>query len=95
MRRPWRDTEARCACEPAATEEFYDRWDGTLTSSRTAPMTVIWGTSDPIAVEAMADRIKLWRPATDVCKLSGVGHWPSLEAPAFITDAILHRLPSV
>ncbi len=79
----------------AERKEFYDRWVGTLTGFRTAPMTVIWGTSDPIAIEAMADRIKLWRPATDVYKLAGVGHWPSLEAPEFITDTILHRLPAI
>ena len=79
----------------AERKEFYDRWVGTLTGFRTAPMTVIWGTSDPIAIEAMADRIKLWRPETDVYKLEGIGHWPSLEASDFISDAILHRLPSI
>jgi prophage antirepressor-like protein len=51
--------------------------------------------ADPIAIEAMADSNKLWWPATDVCKLLGIGHWPSLEAPEFISVVILHRLPSV
>ena len=74
--------------------EFYDRWAGTLTGFRSAPMTVIWGTSDPVAIEAMADRVKLWRPETDLYKLEGIGHWPSIEASEFISEAILHRVPS-
>ena len=48
----------------------------------------------PVAVEPKADRVKAWRPVTDLYKLEGVGHWPSIEAPAVISDAILHRLPT-
>ena len=73
-------------------KEFYDRWVGTFTNFRSAPMTVIWGKDDPVAVEPMADRVKAWRPETDLYKLEGVGHWPSIEAPDFIAEAIIHRL---
>ena len=75
-------------------KEFYNRWVGTFTNFGSAPMTVIWGKDDPVAVEPMADRVKAWRPVTDLYKLEGVGHWPSIEAPAVISDAILHRLPT-
>ncbi len=75
-------------------KEFYDRWVGTLANFHSAPMTVIWGTDDPVAIEPMAERIKAWRPETDLYKLEGVGHWPSIEAPDFIAEAIIHRLPS-
>jgi len=75
-------------------KEFYDRWVGTLTNFRSAPMTVIWGEDDPVAVEPMAERIKAWRPYTDLYLLEGVGHWPSIEAPDVIAEAILHRLPT-
>lgn len=75
-------------------QEFYDRWVGTFTGFHSAPMTVIWGTEDPVAKVAMADRVKAWRPETDLYKLEGVGHWPSIEAPDVIAAAILHRLPS-
>ena len=47
-----------------------------------------------MAIEPMADRIKAWRPETDLYKLKGVGHWPSIEAPDVIAEAIVHRLPS-
>jgi pimeloyl-ACP methyl ester carboxylesterase len=75
-------------------KEFYDRWVGTFTGFHSAPMTVIWGLDDPVALESMADRVKAWRPETDLYKLKGIGHWPSIEAPDVIAEAILHRLPS-
>jgi len=73
-------------------KEFYDRWVGTFANFRSAPLTVIWGVDDPVAVVAMADRVKAWRPETDLYKLEGIGHWPSIEAPDYISEAILHRL---
>ena len=73
-------------------KEFYDRWVGTFTGFHSAPMTVIWGLDDPVALESMADRVKAWRPETDLYKLEGIGHWPSIEAPDYIAEAILHRL---
>jgi len=51
-------------------------------------MSVIRGISDPIAVAAMADGIKLWRLANDVYRLEGVGHWPLLGAPDLIASVI-------
>ena len=74
-------------------KEFYDRWVGTLTNFRTAPLSVYWGVQDPVAVIAMADRIKLWSPTTDVYKIQESGHWPSIEVPDIIADAIIARLP--
>lgn len=74
--------------------EYYDRWVGTLTHFHSAPMTVIWGLDDPVALVSMADRIKAWRPQTVLYKLEGVGHWPSIEAPDFIANVINHTLSS-
>ena len=74
--------------------EYYDRWVGTLTHFHSAPMTVIWGLDDPVALVPMADRIKAWRPQTMLFKLEGVGHWPSIEAPDVIAKAINYGLSS-
>ena len=74
-------------------KEFYDRWVGTFTNFRTAPLSVYWGVQDPVAVVAMADRVKLWSPTTDLYKIEESGHWPSIEVPDIISDAILARLP--
>ena len=73
--------------------EFYDRWVGTFANFRTAPLSIYWGVQDPVAVIAMADRIKLWSPTTDLYKIQSSGHWPSIEVPDIIAAAILCRLP--
>ena len=43
----------------------------------------------------MADRVKKERPYTDLYKLDDVGHWPSIEAPDRLGDAIIARLDSL
>jgi pimeloyl-ACP methyl ester carboxylesterase len=72
--------------------ENYDRWVGALTGFHSAPMSVYWGLQDPVALEPMVNRIKAWRPVTDVYKMPDVGHWPSIEVPERIGKAILDRL---
>ncbi len=76
-------------------KEELARWSRTFFTFQSAPMTLIWGIEDPIAVIAMADRVKKERPYTDLYKLQGVAHWPSIEAPDQIGDAIIARLGSV
>jgi pimeloyl-ACP methyl ester carboxylesterase len=58
-------------------------------------MTLLRGVQDPVAVIAMADRVKRERPYTDLYKYDDVGHWPSIEAPDRIGDKIIDRLDSV
>lgn len=48
------------------------------------PLTLVWGELDPIAVLPMAERMKALRPATTLVTMPGVGHWPSIEAPALL-----------
>ena len=72
--------------------ENYDRWVGTLTGFHSAPMSVYWGLQDPVALEPMVNRIKAFRPVTDVYKMPDVGHWPSIEVPDRIGKAIVDRL---
>jgi len=55
-------------------------------------MTLIWGVQDPVAVIAMADRIKKERSVTDLYKYEDSGHWPSIEWPDRIGYAIIARL---
>ena len=74
-------------------KEFYNRWVGTFAHFRTAPMSVYWGVQDPVAVVAMADRIKVWSPRTDLYKLKHSGHWPSIENSDIIAEAVMVRLP--
>lgn len=53
-----------------------------------APVTVSWGDADPIAVFAMAERFCSERPGTPLVRLDGVGHFPMIEAPERLYDAI-------
>lgn len=76
-------------------KENFGRWSRTLFEFKKAPMTVIWGEQDPVAVIAMADRIKRERPVTDLYKHPDCAHWPSIEIPDRIGDAIIARLGSV
>jgi len=76
-------------------KEEFDRNSRTLFTFHKAPMTVIWGEQDPVAVIAMADRIKKNRPVTDLYKYPDCGHWPSIEHPDRIGDAVIARLGSV
>ena len=76
-------------------QESFGRWSRTMFGFQKAPMTVIWGEQDPVAVIAMADRIKKERPVTDLYKYPDCAHWPSIEYPDRIGDAIVARLGSV
>ena len=76
-------------------KESFGRWSRTLFEFKRAPMTVIWGEQDPVAVIAMADRIKKERPVTDLYKYPDCAHWPSIEYPDRIGDAIIARLGSL
>ena len=75
--------------------ESFGRWSRTLFGFQKAPMTLIWGRQDPVAAIAMADRIKNERPVTDLYKYPDCAHWPSIEHPDRIGDAIIARLGSV
>jgi pimeloyl-ACP methyl ester carboxylesterase len=55
-------------------------------------MAALWGEEDPIAVVAMTHHLKEIRPATEVVTWPDVGHWPSIEVPDRLADAILARL---
>ncbi len=76
-------------------KEDFNRWSRTFFEFKKAPMTLIWGEQDPVAVIAMADRVKENRPVTDLYKYPDCGHWPSIEYPDRIGDAIIARLGSV
>ena len=67
-----------------------ERWTQALVEFA-GPMTAIWGERDPIAVLAMVRRLAELRPATEVVTWPDVGHWPSVEAPERLAEAILAR----
>jgi len=56
------------------------RYTGAI-ETHPSPLGIVWGTDDPIAVPAMATRLKERRPGASLRWLDGVGHFPMLEAP--------------
>ena len=53
-----------------------------------SPLVVVWGRDDPIAVPAMTDRLTRARPDAPAVLLTGVGHYPMLEAPERFLEAL-------
>jgi len=68
-----------------------DRWTGAI-ERHPAPLTIVWGDLDPIAVWPMAERLQAARPDATLVRLTGIGHYPMLEAPAAFSAALEHAL---
>lgn len=56
--------------------------------THTAPLTVIWGQRDPVAVPSIANAILERRPDTHYIPLDDVGHFPQWEAPERVANLI-------
>lgn len=68
-----------------------ERWTAGLVDFA-GPLTLVWGTEDPIAVLPMTERMRSLRPSTTVVRLDGIGHWPSIEAPETLAEQVRGRL---
>ncbi|MGH3738355.1 MAG: alpha/beta fold hydrolase [Micromonosporaceae bacterium] len=68
-----------------------ERWTAALVDYP-GPLTAIWGERDPIAVLAMPRRLAELRPDTELLTWPDIGHWPSVEAPDRLAEAITTRL---
>ncbi len=66
------------------------RWTGALESTD-VPLRFVWGMLDPISGAHMAERIRERRPDAPLLALEDVGHWPQLEAPERVAQALLER----
>ncbi|MGH9136943.1 MAG: alpha/beta fold hydrolase [Acidimicrobiales bacterium] len=71
--------------------EHEDRWTGAV-ERHPAPLAVVWGRHDPVAVAAMVDRLVERRTDTPVTWLDA-GHWPMIEQPDRFAEAVLDGLP--
>jgi len=70
------------------------RFTGAIEAHPSA-LSIVWGTHDPIALAAMADRLHAARPDAPLHWLSGVGHYPMVEVPDRFADAITLALASM
>jgi pimeloyl-ACP methyl ester carboxylesterase len=65
-----------------------ERWVGALETTD-APVTFVWGMLDPVSGAHMAERIRERLPDAPFVALEDVGHWPTLEAPERVANALL------
>lgn len=72
----------------AERKRFRARWVGALERSP-VPLRLIDGVDDPISGAGLVRRYRECVPDADVVELPGVGHYPQLEAPDAVVDAVL------
>jgi pimeloyl-ACP methyl ester carboxylesterase len=68
-----------------------ERWLGPLHQAD-LPLTLIWGSQDPIAVLSIAKRLQIQNPKINLIELDDVGHYPQLEAAGQVLTHILQSI---
>ena len=77
----WNDGKNRLAKIIGYVRErakFRERWIGAL-NRLDIPVTLLWGREDPVAVAAIAEKLKDEIPGAELVWLEGVGHYLQLE----------------
>lgn len=67
------------------------RFTGAI-ESHPSPLGIVWGERDPVAVHPMALRLREARPDAPLTTLDGVGHYPMIEDPERVADAVIGYL---
>jgi pimeloyl-ACP methyl ester carboxylesterase len=65
----------------------HERWVGALERTD-VPLGFIWGMLDPVSGAHMAERIRERLPGARLHELADVAHWPQLEAPERVLQAL-------
>ena len=68
-------------------QQHAERWQRALESAD-VPLAFVWGMLDPISGAHMAQRIRERLPRAPLTALERVSHWPMLEAPERVSEAI-------
>lgn len=66
---------------------FRERWVGALVTTSVRRRLVV-GPEDPISGRSLIARYRELVPGADVVVLQGVGHYPQVEAPAAVLEAV-------
>ena len=69
-------------------EQHAERWVGALEHTD-VPVAFVWGMLDPVSGSHMAQRIRARLPDAPFYELTDVSHWPALEAPEQVGEALL------
>ncbi|HWG08211.1 MAG TPA: alpha/beta hydrolase [Solirubrobacteraceae bacterium] len=74
-------------------ERHEQRWISALEQTD-VPLAFIWGMLDPVSGAHMAERISERLPRSPMLALPDVAHWPQLEAPERVVEALLGSVPA-
>lgn len=66
---------------------FRRRWIGAL-ERIDLPVLVAWGARDPVAKMAIGERLARETPGADLVSWDDLGHYPQVERPAVVADAV-------
>jgi pimeloyl-ACP methyl ester carboxylesterase len=68
-------------------ERLTERWHGAI-RDWPGPLTLAWGVRDPVARVEVLDGLRALRPGVEVIELPDAGHYPQIEQPDRITEAL-------
>jgi pimeloyl-ACP methyl ester carboxylesterase len=72
---------------------YADRWHGAL-REWPKPVSLAWGMLDPVATERVLDAVLELRPQAAVTRFEDLGHYPQIEDPARVAEALRGALPA-
>jgi pimeloyl-ACP methyl ester carboxylesterase len=75
-------------------ERLTDRWHGAF-RDWPGPLSLAWGLRDPVATTAVLNGLKALRPGVPVTELPDAGHYPQIEQPELVAQALDAALASV
>jgi pimeloyl-ACP methyl ester carboxylesterase len=78
----------------AERTRFRRRWIGAL-ERLDIPMFVAWGELDPVAKLAIAERLARETPGADLTTWDDLGHYPQVEAPDRVAQAVANFIARV
>jgi pimeloyl-ACP methyl ester carboxylesterase len=64
-----------------------DRWHGAI-RDWPKPLSLAWGLLDPVATTDVLDALRELRPGVPVEELPGLGHYPQVEDPGRVAEAL-------
>jgi pimeloyl-ACP methyl ester carboxylesterase len=71
----------------AERERFTERWHGAL-RDWPGPLSLTWGLMDPVARTEVLDGLRELRPGVPVLELPELAHYPQIESPEQIAEAL-------
>jgi pimeloyl-ACP methyl ester carboxylesterase len=70
-----------------------ERWHGAIREFP-KPLSIAWGMVDPVATERVLDAVLELRPAAPLTRFEDLGHYPQIEDPPRVAEALRVALPA-